>query len=59
MVSIMTDAEQKSYENEGGLHSKEVEPKNPNHGGKREGAGRPFGSKSKPCLLYTSDAADE
>ena len=48
MVSIMTDAEQKSYENEGGLHNKEVEPKNPNHGGKREGAGRPFGSKSKP-----------
>ena len=48
MVSIMTDAEQKTYENEGGLHSKEEKPKNPNHGGKREGAGRPFGSKSKP-----------
>ena len=51
MVSLMTDAEQKSYENEGGLHNKEETPentKNPNHGGKREGAGRPFGSKSKP-----------
>ena len=43
----MTDAEQKSYENEGGLYNKEEEPKNPNHGGKREGAGRPVGSKSK------------
>ena len=51
MVSLMTDAEQKSYENEGGLHNKEETPENtkiPNRGGKREGAGRPFGSKSKP-----------
>jgi len=48
---MSTDAEQKSYENEGGLHNKEETPENtkiPNRGGKREGAGRPFGSKSKP-----------
>jgi len=48
MVSIMTDAEQKTYENEGGLHTDKPEEKIPNRGGKREGAGRPFGSKSKP-----------
>ena len=40
----MTDAEQKTYENEGGLHMDKEEN---NHGGKREGAGRPVGSKSK------------
>ena len=45
---MTTDAEQKSYENESKLHTKEEQPHNPNHGGKREGAGRPFGSKSKP-----------
>ena len=28
MVSLMTDAEQKSYENEGGLHNKEETPEN-------------------------------
>ena len=43
----MTDEEQKTFENEGGLHNKEEQPNNPNHGGKREGAGRPVGSKSK------------
>jgi len=43
MVQIMTDEEQKTYENE---VDKSTE-KNPNHGGKREGAGRPVGSKSK------------
>jgi hypothetical protein len=42
---IMTDAEQKTYENEGGLHTDKKEENN--HGGKREGAGRPVGSKSK------------
>jgi len=41
MVTLMEDAEQKSYENEVN-HSSEN-----NHGGKREGAGRPVGSKSK------------
>ena len=41
---MIPDAEQKSYENEVDKSSE----KNPNHGGKREGAGRPFGSKSKP-----------
>ena len=39
VVFIMTDAEQKTYENE--------VSDNKNHGGKREGAGRPIGSKSK------------
>ena len=62
MAILMEDAEQKSYENEVN-HSSEN-----NHGGKREGAGRPVGSKSKKqwkgmqelaekhntCLLYTS-----
>ncbi len=42
------DAEQKTYENEVDKSSVKEETKNPNHGGKREGAGRPFGSKSKP-----------
>jgi hypothetical protein len=42
------DAEQKTYENEVDKSSAKEETKNPNHGGKREGAGRPFGSKSKP-----------
>ena len=41
MAILMEDAEQKSYENEVD-HSSEN-----NHGGKREGAGRPVGSKSK------------
>ena len=41
MAILMEDAEQKSYENEIN-HSSEN-----NHGGKREGAGRPVGSKSK------------
>jgi hypothetical protein len=41
MAILMEDAEQKSYENEVN-HSSEN-----NHGGKREGAGRPVGSKSK------------
>ena len=41
MAILMEDAEQKSYENEVN-HSTEN-----NHGGKREGAGRPVGSKSK------------
>lgn len=45
MEFIMTDAEQKTYENEGGLHTDKEEENN--HGGKREGAGRPVGSKSK------------
>jgi len=45
---MTTDAEQKTYENEGGLHTDKPEEKIPNRGGKREGAGRPFGSKSKP-----------
>ena len=36
---MTTDAEQKTYENEGGLHSDKPEEKNPNRGGKREGAG--------------------
>ncbi len=48
----MIDEEQKTYENEGGLHNKEEQPKEvlypikSNKGGKREGAGRPLGSKS-------------
>jgi hypothetical protein len=45
MDAIMTDAEDKTYEDEGGLHSDKGEENN--HGGKREGAGRPVGSKSK------------
>ena len=36
--------EDKTYENEVDKSSKKI----PNHGGKREGSGRPFGSKSKP-----------
>ena len=36
--------EDKTYENEVDKSSDKI----PNHGGKREGAGRPFGSKSKP-----------
>ena len=43
----MTDEEQKTYENEVDKSSIKEETKNPNHGGKREGAGRPVGSKSK------------
>jgi len=36
--------EDKTFENEVDKSSE----KTPNHGGKREGSGRPFGSKSKP-----------
>ena len=42
----MEDAENKTYENEIDKSSKE-EPKTSNYGGKREGAGRPMGSKTK------------
>tara|TARA_Y100000401_G_C8160999_1_gene144264 strand:+ start:140 stop:472 length:333 start_codon:yes stop_codon:yes gene_type:complete len=38
MDAIMSEEEQKTYENE---------VSKPAHGGKREGAGRPLGSKSK------------
>jgi|TARA_B100001964_G_scaffold82534_1_gene93193 hypothetical protein len=41
MAILMEDAEQKSYENEVDNSSEN------NHGGKREGAGRRIGSKSK------------
>ena len=43
---MIPDAEQKTLENEVDKSTQ----KNPNLGGKREGAGRPFGSKSKPSL---------
>ena len=52
----MEDAENKTYENEIDRSSKEEPkktevlypaPKNPNMGGKREGAGRPLGAKTK------------
>ena len=48
---MTTDAEQKTYENE---VEKSTE-KSSNHGGKREGAGRPFGSKSKPSQWKSMD----
>ena len=48
---MTTDAEQKTYENEVDNSTE----KTPNHGGKREGAGRPFGSKSKPSQWKSMD----
>ena len=48
---MTTDTEQKTHENE---VDKSTE-KTPNHGGKREGSGRPFGSKSKPSQWKSMD----
>ena len=51
----MEDAENKTYENEVDRSS---EPKTSNYGGKREGAGRPMGSKTKKKLeIYGRDGS--